>query len=195
MCEIELVEEEEFKFPVVDKAKYKIEIFFTDERSMHHDYRGVIKCWERGGGADTSIYFCPKCYNVLTKDVIGPMYTYKGKPCKEYYGAVCAKCGRQFDGTQLVDMVSYRCSTARWVDVIEFFYQRLGGDVDFYLKHQLEKMFSPLQEYHDRPNYRNARGVAHTVISKSRLLLPRDAIVKESMVTPVRSIIRAFISA
>lgn len=194
MPDIEIVEEE-FEFPKVHKAKYKLEIYFAEDRSMHHDYRGVVKCWERGSGADTSIYFCPHCFDIIMKEALGPMSTYKGKPCKEYFGGVCAKCGRQFDGEELVDMVSYRCSTERWAEILEFFFHRLNGDTDLYLKHGLERLDRPYGEYMDRPNYRNAINVAHTLVAKTRLLLTGEKIIRDSLVTPVRGIIKAFISA
>jgi len=111
------------------KAKYKLEVLFTDERSAHRPYRGLITLWSNGGynhgDGDEGIYLCP------TKLETG---RFCNTPLKlEFVSkrvAVCPSCSSAHDPKNLTGQIYAKITTQHWANLILKVFNVLGGNAD-----------------------------------------------------------------
>ena len=114
------------------KAKYKLEVTFGDDRSMHKPFFGIVAVWTNGGfangGGDEAVYFCP---NEVEK---GGDKKYCGEPIHlAFIGrdvALCPACKRPVKPSELAGQVGYRLSVQGWAGVLVRVFARLGSNAD-----------------------------------------------------------------
>lgn len=119
------------------KAKYKIEILFTSSRNLHGITTGIISLWESGrkfhGGGDAKIFICPgkqlgknQCEGVIPDvgEGIGHL--------------VCPACGLAWQGPEVIGEFICKFPMQKWVDIVLYFYVKLGHNADIYVKHARE---------------------------------------------------------
>jgi hypothetical protein len=116
------------------KAKYKIELMFGDERSMLKPIPGIVSFWESGsklhGGGDAKIYFCPGKH-------------LKRSSCEEpipfafnaYGHLVCPACRTTWKGEEVIGEVIGRHTVKDWASLLYTYFRRLEHNCDIYLKH------------------------------------------------------------
>lgn len=116
------------------KAKYKIELFFGEARSMNKAIPGAISFWESGtklhGGGDTKVYFCP---GKMTKrnecEAVIP-FAFNG-----YGFLVCPNCKTTWKGKDVIGEVFGRHTMRDWSTLMLKYFARLHHNCDLYLKH------------------------------------------------------------
>ncbi len=120
------------------KARYKLEVFFNDERSMHKPFGGVVTWWESGskfhGGGDTKMYVC---------DNNGDYPHLEGKGCGALMPEsssgmsflVCPKCGALWKNEEVVGEIFYRLPMQHWATVLLTWFRRLDLDADIRIKY------------------------------------------------------------
>lgn len=114
------------------KARFKIEILFTDKRALTGPVLGMLTLWESGnqlhGGGDTKTYICPTrllgrgtCEAIITDGTgIGHL--------------VCPGCGTAWKGEEVIGEILGRFSMARWADLVLYYYVKLGHNADIVIK-------------------------------------------------------------
>ncbi len=114
------------------EAKYKLEIMFTEDRSMHRPFGGFIFAMSNGGfahgGGDEAIYLCTAkvdkdgqtktCNNPLDLKWIG-----KDK-------AICPKCRNIVNPRDLCGQVYAKLPMQKWATLITRFFQVLDCNAD-----------------------------------------------------------------
>lgn len=116
------------------RAKYKIEVLFTQARSIHKPTPGVISFWESGsklhGGGDAKLYVCPgkslkksNCESFIPDSANASAFLW------------CPSCGQRWEGSSVIGEQLAVLSMKKWAEVILYYFVRLGHDADIYLKH------------------------------------------------------------
>lgn len=118
-------------------AKYKIEVKFQKDRTVHGPNTCVVEFWESGsklhGGGDALMFMCRNkedytqgCGAIFSQDYVrGAM-------------ALCPKCNRLVNASLLTNSLSrddkHRLSSRELATFLAKFWMKLGGDADIYLK-------------------------------------------------------------
>ena len=119
------------------KAKFKIELMFTEKWSIINPVPGIMSFWENGsqlhGGGDTIVPFCP-----------GTQMGSKGTPgCDHYipdpshgYGfLVCPHCHNVWKGKDVYGQIISRLTAKGWATLIEKYYRKLDMNCDIAIKY------------------------------------------------------------
>jgi hypothetical protein len=114
------------------RAKYKIEVTFTEGRTMKGPNLLGIQVWESGkrfnGGGDEICFFCKDsesdagCWSVI------PSNNVKGGV------AYCPGCERAVNATRLVNMKIGRVTTQNLAKEVAELFRKLNSSADIYLK-------------------------------------------------------------
>ena len=120
------------------KARYKLEVFFDGERSIHKPFGGLVTWWESGskfhGGGDTKMYVCDNNGNF-------PKLTGKGcgalmpESSSGMTFLVCPKCGALWRNEEVVGEIFYRLTAQNWAAVLVGWFRRLDLDADIRIKY------------------------------------------------------------
>lgn len=132
MGELEQLYTEALEYEDPLKAKFKLEIIFTEDRSTHHPFGGFIMAWTNGGyahgGGDEAVYFCPvdvgdnkTCNNPIELKFISRKVV------------LCTKCRNLIDPKELCGQVFARLTLQNWADLVHRMYDTLGGNADIRL--------------------------------------------------------------
>jgi hypothetical protein len=120
------------------KARYKLEVFFDEERSVHKPFGGIVTWWESGtkfhGGGDTKMYACDNNANFPRLE---------GKGCKAlmpesssgFNFLVCPKCGTLWKNEEVAGEIYYRLPVQKWALVLLSWFRRLDHDADIRIKY------------------------------------------------------------
>lgn len=115
-------------------AKYKLEVMFGEERSMHKPFPGVVTWWESGnklhGGGDSKMYICAGKERAGT-DCEG----FIPDTCNGLNFIVCPHCKSLWRGEEIYGEVFYRLSMQRWADVLLSWFLKLGLNSDIRIKY------------------------------------------------------------
>ena len=114
------------------KAKYKLEVVFTERRSKHAPFSGFVMAWSNGGfahgGGDEVIYFCTsknekgrQCNNPLDLKWIGGQ------------NAVCPKCRNVIEVEKLMGQIYAKLPHQHWATLITRVFRILDCDADIRL--------------------------------------------------------------
>lgn len=120
--------------PVV--AKYKVEVMFTDNRSLHRPFDGVISVWTNGGayhgGGDQAVYLCPQPHRDDTR-------RYCGSPIDLAFVAdgfaLCPVCHQKTPPDELCNAVGYKLTFQNWMRVMVRAFRRLECNADVRIKY------------------------------------------------------------
>lgn len=115
-----------------EKAQYKLEVAFTEERSMHHPFMGVISMWSNGGyahgGGDEAVYFCTA---KIDKDGESKMC---GHPLDLKWihktAAICPSCRNVVDPKDLAGQIGAKLTVQNWATLITKTWLQLGSNAD-----------------------------------------------------------------
>lgn len=110
------------------RARYKLEVVFTDERSMHRPFGGFVTAWTNGGfahgGGDEAVYFCTgargdrRCDSPLELKWLGRDH------------AVCPVCRSVIDVQDLTGQVWAKLPVQGWTTLVTHMFQKLECDAD-----------------------------------------------------------------
>lgn len=176
------------------KARYKIGLYFTGDRSARAPYKGFITLWTAGndvGDGDRSLYLCPQLIS----------HGDRVRPCNaplEYgmftsQGAVCAKCRRHTKRDDLTGQIFARLTTQHWTVLVTRVFGILGCNADIsvsYFQTDIRRETARTDERGTRDaltQHRQAR--TEVVYTLARLI--RDT----SSGATVESAVRAFLEA
>lgn len=114
-------------------AKYKLEVMFRRDRSVHHPFPGVVSFWESGtklhGGGDSKLYLCP------SKDLgKGTCEAFIPDTANGLNHIVCPTCGSLWKGSEVFGEVFYRLPVQKWSEVLLRWFQRLEHNADIRIK-------------------------------------------------------------
>lgn len=119
-------------------AKYKLEVTFNNERSIHKPFGGLVTWWESGsklhGGGDCKLYVC---------DNNADYPRLEGKGCGGFLPdssnglnfIVCPSCGVMWKNEEVVGEVWYRLTIQKWADVLLRWFSRLEHNSDIRIKY------------------------------------------------------------
>lgn len=117
------------------EAKFLLDVYFNEERSIHRPFSGFLMAWTNGGfahgGGDEKVYFCPSKVerNGQTKICAAPM-----APNLIKHGVgVCVACQRPSRDKQFVGEVYFKLGMSSWAAVIERYFFRLECNADIRL--------------------------------------------------------------
>jgi hypothetical protein len=136
-------------------AKYKLEVTFDDERSMHRPFGGTMTWWESGnklhGGGDSKLYLC---------DCNADYPQFEGKGCGAFLPdsanglnfIVCPTCGVMWKNEEVVGEIWFRLPMQKWADVILRWFLRLEMNSDIRIKYARDDIRSAafLEQERDR---------------------------------------------
>lgn len=114
------------------QARYKLELYFMEKRSIHKPFGGFLFAWTNGGfahgGGDESIYFCPTKLD-SGKQCLHPIHIqFISKRV-----AVCEKCKQAHDPRHLVGQIWAKLSFQKWSELITRYFRILGSSADIRL--------------------------------------------------------------
>ncbi len=114
------------------KAKYKLEVAFTEDRSMHKPFSGFVVALSNGGfahgGGDEAVYFCTAkidrdgrsrtCNNPLDLKWVGKT------------AAVCPKCRNVVDPKNLCGQIYAKLPMQHWATLVTQLFKILDCNAD-----------------------------------------------------------------
>jgi hypothetical protein len=116
------------------KAKFKIELMFTEKWSVINPVPGIVSFWETGsqlhGGGDTIVHFCPG-----RKLKVNDCEHYIPDPSHGYGFLVCPSCHKVWNGDQVFGQIISRLTSKGWAELIEKYYRRLDMNCDIVIKY------------------------------------------------------------
>lgn len=135
------------KGPEVFKAKYKLEVTFSEERSHFKAFAGAVSVFTNGGfahgGGDESIYFCP---NVI--DSVACFQPLEHKWISKKF-AICPKCRSALKPRELTQVIFARLTMQNWAVQILDTFKRLDHDADIRLGFFGRRGVDLMQATHD----------------------------------------------
>lgn len=120
------------------KARFKLEVCFTQDRSIHRPFLGMVSVWTNGGflhgGGDEVVYLCPSRLDGKDDSKVTcaePMHIqFVSKRV-----AVCPKCKTAHDPKSLVGQVIARLPLQHWVTLMLKMFRRLDCNADLIVEH------------------------------------------------------------
>lgn len=116
------------------KAKFKIELMFTEKWSIVKPVPGIVSFWETGarlhGGGDTIVHFCPG-----RKLKINDCEHYIPDPSHGYGFLVCPGCHKVWQGKDVFGQIIGRHTAKDWAVLIEKYYRKLDMNCDIVIKY------------------------------------------------------------
>jgi hypothetical protein len=119
-------------------ARYKLEVMFAKDRSMHRPFGGAVTWWESGtklhGGGDTKMYLCdnsaafPKLEGRGCKGLIPEIASGMGH-------LVCPNCGKLWKSEEVAGEIFYRLNVQDWATILLVWFRRLNLDADIRIKY------------------------------------------------------------
>ena len=117
------------------EAKFLLDVYFNEERSVHKPFSGFLMAWTNGGfahgGGDEKVYFCPSKVdrNGQTKICAAPM-----PPNLIKHGVgICVACQQPSRGKDFVGEVYFKLGVSSWAAVLERYFFRLECNADIRL--------------------------------------------------------------
>lgn len=121
-------------FADAGKARYKIELFFTEARNLRGVSLGALSFWESGakihGGGDMKIYLCPgsrlrrsSCSAFIPSTANG------------YGHLVCPSCKTVWTGEEVIGEDIARLTMRDWARKLLEYFIKLEHNADVYVKH------------------------------------------------------------
>ena len=190
------------------RAKWKIQIWFKSDRSVHKPITFTLSFWESGkrlhGGGDESAFICRRNPNA-PKPVKPPfvavgrsLFKKEANPdgCDGIIAGdlavggyiVCPHCGVRWDTEHIADSLFYRLPVEVAATVISDWFRKLGSDCDFYLKYRPEDVRTKMMAEH----YGLQEAMRHKgllIYSLSRLM--RDLAGGASLESRVKTVLLA----
>lgn len=116
------------------RAKFKLEVAFSEKRSMHNPFTGIVTAWTNGGflhgGGDEVVYFCGHAIDKPdggTRTCATPLsLMFVGKRI-----AVCPSCKRPSKPEDLVGQVVAKLPMQLWVNLLVRMFGYLEHNADF----------------------------------------------------------------
>lgn len=115
-----------------NNAKFLLDIYFNEERSIHRPFSGFLMAWTNGGfahgGGDEKVYFCP---NKVDRDGVTKICAAPMPPnlIKHKIG-ICVSCQRPSHDRDFVGEVFFKLPMQSWAAVIERYFFRLNCNTD-----------------------------------------------------------------
>jgi len=129
------------------KAKFKIELMFTQEFSIIKPVPGIISFWESGaqfhGGGDSIIHWCPG--RVLKRN---DCEHYIPDPSHGFGILMCPKCQTVWKGEQVIGQYIARLTAQGWAQVLCDYYRRLDMNCDVVIKYHKNDIRSASRQRH-----------------------------------------------
>lgn len=174
-----------------DKAKYKLEVSFTETRSAHQAYAGMLFAWVNegfdSGGGDEGIHFCPAKLDTgrVCAYPIEHAFISKGV-------ALCPECKQTTKPRDLVGQVFFRLRTQQWVEVLVKYYKRLDENADI----RLCTMDGDLHGATERLMAGNPDNIRQHRRNRDWVIYPHENIVRDMLSgASLEGRIRAFLEA
>ncbi len=176
------------------RAKYKIQLFFAEDRSNIRAYKGFIVLWvtsDYDGDGDRGLYLCPQRYVDAGLE----------RPCNAPLepgmflatGAVCSRCRKMTAREDLTGQIFARLPTQHWARLVTRVFGILGCNADIHLDYIRRDIRVATQEIEQRGT-RDALSLARSSRQDVIYSLPR--LVRDTAGgASVESVIRAFLEA
>ena len=191
------IEEENVKSAeqMAKKAKYKIQIWFKSDRSIHKPIAFSLSAWQSGkrlhGGGDEMMFICKKIQDAQPSRSLTGAVNGCGKfiPGDLNEGlVVCPHCFRKWERGEIGDSVFYRLPVESAVTVIADWFRRLENNADIYAKYRPNDPRTLLMAKSMSPQAAKEK--------KGLTIYPLENIIQDTLTgSTLESRIRAFITA
>jgi hypothetical protein len=178
------------------KATYKLEIIFTEERSMHKPFGGFVYALSNGGfahgGGDEAIYFCS-----AKVDRDGVTKTCNNPLALKWLGrdnALCPRCKQLIDPADLTGQIYAKLSVQNWTQLVLKVFNVLGCDADLRIGTLKGDLRVTTQQEMDH----SSMGEGLTALRKDRryVVYPLSNLIRDTSAgASLQGRIRAFLSA
>jgi hypothetical protein len=179
------------------KAKFKLEVIFTESRTIHAPLTGVVMAWTNGGfmhgGGDEVVYFCPKMVDApnggttMCREPLSILFVSKRI-------AVCPKCKATSDPKELVGQFFAKLPMEKWATLVTKMFGVLGCNADI----RIGTMRGDLRRANEREDEKYMRGEHLDRVRNSRewVIYPLRNIIKDTAAgADLYNRMRAFLSA
>lgn len=179
------------------KARFKLEVCFSQDRSLHKPFFGMVSVWTNGGflhgGGDEVVYLCPT--KISAKD--GGSTTCAEPLHIQFVSkrvAVCPKCKTAHNPKALVGQVMARLPLQHWVTLIHKMFTRLDCNADIVLEH----VEGDIRQANDKEMERDRGGEVYDSVRNKRMRIayPLANILKDTAAgATLEGRLRAFLLA
>jgi hypothetical protein len=185
------------------KAKYKIQVWFRSNRSMHKPVTFSISFWESGkrlhGGGDEMMFICRRHESAPSmrpfemaaakvKTEKGCNNLISGDLAQETGMVVCPHCHVAHRLDQIGDSIMYNLSINQAAEKLAWWWRKIGSNADIYAKYSPTDPRTVMMSRNY--NYRTARE------KKGLTIYPLENILKDTLSgSTLESRFRAFITA
>jgi hypothetical protein len=178
------------------RARFKLEVAFSEQRSLNKPFAGIIAVWASGGfmhgGGDVCVYFCPHKIETSTGSRTCatplPIMTV-GKRI-----AVCPGCRRASDPRDLVGQVVAKLPMQHWVTLITKMFRQLDHNADI----RMGTLVGDLRKANLQESTKERRGddFAKVRLQRRWVVYPLKHIIKDTAAgSTLPSRIRSFLYA
>lgn len=179
------------------KAKYKLEVTFGEDRSMHRPIAGLVSAWTNGGfmhgGGDEAVYFCPH-----EIDEGGGKKHFCGSPIDlrlvGRHVAVCPTCKQPINPKELAGQVFFRLTMQGWAEVLTRVFHKLECNADLRIQHLRGDLRRATEEEAERD--RGGERLAKVRAQYGAVAYPLKNIIKDTSTgSTIQARFRAFLLA
>jgi hypothetical protein len=185
------------------KAKYKIQIWFRSERSLHKPLAYSISFWESGkrlhGGGDEMMFICRRNQSApkispfdrvstkMTSD-IGCNGLIPGDIAEDTGVVVCPHCYTRHQLTEIGDSIFYQTTIQQASERLAWWWRKLGCNADIYAKYSpTDPRTVMMARHYDAKTAREKKGLT---------IYPLENILKDTLAgSSLETRLKAFITA
>ncbi len=160
-------------------AKYKIEVMFGKQRSVHRPTPGILSLWMSGsklhGGGDDKLYLCPgkrlqrnTCESLLLENY------------NTSRGIVCPSCGTIWKHEEVIGELLLNLSMRNWAEVLYKFYRICEYNADIYLKYSRDDIRTVAKAQAEKATWKGSQALERTREHRARQLYPLRNIIKDT---------------
>lgn len=180
------------------RAKFKLEVAFSEHRSLHRPFTGIVSAWTNGGflhgGGDEVVYFCPQ--KIDNKEG-GGQHTCATPLALMFVGkkvAVCPSCKRPSKPEELVGQVIAKLPMQHWVALL----MRMLGHLEYNADIRMGTLAGDLRKANELETEKDRGGDEFEKVRSQRawIAYPLKNIIKDTAAgATLSNRIRAFLYA
>ena len=178
-------------------AKYKLEVMFGGERSMHRPFDGALSFWESGsklhGGGDSKLYICDSIIDGRGGRGCGAFIPDSANGLNFI---ACPKCNTLWRNEEIVGEIWFRLTMQKWAEVLLKWFQRMDHNADIRIKYARTDIRSVARAEQERQRGGELLAKARDPEVRATAIYPLANVIKDTAAgADLYSRILAFLSA
>jgi hypothetical protein len=181
------------------KAKFKLEVAFSEHRSFHQPFTGIVSAWTNGGflhgGGDEVVYFCGQ--KLPVEGGSGGHKTCATPLALAFVGkrvAVCPTCKQPSKPEDLVGQVIAKLPMQHWASLLV----RMMGHLEYNADIRMGTLIGDLRVANEEEGEKERRGESLNKVRRQRawIAYPLKNIIKDTSAgATLASRLRSFLTA